>query len=109
MARKETYNGSVGYYKENWEYERCPEKNLWTAVLELFLTDYNMECKKAFKTKNYRTVDSMLRQSKHEYYGFVCDVVGIHQDKLVKFLEDLKHKRVIVKTDMRYKFNHDEV
>lgn len=81
--------------------QNTPEKNLWSAVLEQMLVDYN----NAVAKKEFNTVKSMIRQMENDHIRWICETCEIHHDRIVNYM----YKRLSsnkAKIDLRY--NHPQ-
>lgn len=77
--------------------QNTPEKNLWLAVLEQMLVDYN----NCINKKEFNSIKAMIRQMENQHMQWICETCEIHPDRIIDYM----YKRLIInkaKIDLRY-------
>lgn len=90
--KEKIYNESQSKSTQN-----TPEKNLWLAVLEQMLVDYN----NCINKKEFNSVKAMIRQMENQHMQWICETCEIHPDRIVDYM----YKRLSVnnkKLDLRF-------
>lgn len=89
--------GKIYNELQTGSYRNTPEKNLWLAVLEQTLVDYNSCVVK----KEHNSIKAMIRQMQSEHMQWICEVCEIHPDRIINYM----YKRLTLNTkklDLRF-------